>query len=128
MAFMVCRTHLNRELNTTGDILDPVQQGIGSYLQTPRNKPKGSGKAPKTSTKTIFTTELASKQRTLSQQQQGGDEDLGDKDTREDRNNQEGQCTGGNNPDDSGSGSSSDSGSSRASSVTSILWLLNNNR
>ena len=42
MAFMMCGTHLDREVHTAGDSLDPVPQGIGSYPQTPGNKGKGS--------------------------------------------------------------------------------------
>ena len=83
---MMCGTHLDREVHTAGDLSNPVQQGIGSYPQTPRNKGKGSGRAPKTSTKSIFTTESATEQGILSPQQEG-DKDSGDKDTREDRNN-----------------------------------------
>ena len=66
MGFMMYRTHLDREVHTAGDILDPVQQGIGSFPQTPRNKGKGSGRAPKTSTKTTFTSESATEQGTWS--------------------------------------------------------------
>ena len=68
LAFMRCGTHLDREVHTAGDVSDPVQQGIGSYLQTPRNQGKGSGKVPKTSTKRIFTSESVTKPGTLSQQ------------------------------------------------------------
>ena len=125
MAFMMCGTHLDREVHTAGDRSDLVQQGIGSYPQTLRNTGKGSGRAPKTSTKATFTTKSATEKETSSQQQEG-DKDLGDKDTSEDRNNQQGQHTGGNNPDDSGSDSSSDSGSSSPSSVKSILQPCNN--
>ena len=96
-------------------------------MQTPRNKGKSSGRAPQTSTKTTFTTELASEQGTSSQQQEG-DKDLGDKNTREDSNNQQREHTGGNDQDDSGSDSSSNSGSSSASSVKSILRLRTNNQ
>ena len=66
-----------------------MQQGIGSYLQTPQNKNKGSGRAPKTSTKTTFTTELAEKKGTLLQQLEG-DRNSGYEDTREEMNNQHG--------------------------------------
>ena len=45
IAFIMCGTHLDRELHTAGDLWDPVQKGIGSYLQTPRNKGKGSSRA-----------------------------------------------------------------------------------
>ena len=31
MAFMMCGTHLDREVHAAGDLSDPVQQGIGSY-------------------------------------------------------------------------------------------------
>ena len=61
-------------------------------------------------------------------QQQEGDQDSGDKNTREDRNHQLGQRAGGNDPDDTGSNSSSNSGSSSASSVKSILRPRNNNQ
>ena len=104
-----------------------VQQGISNYLQTPRNKGKGSGRGPKTSTKITFITESASEQRTLSQQQEG-DKDSDDKNTSEHRNNQKDQRTGGNDPDDSGSDTSSNSRSSSTLSVTSILWPGNNNQ
>ena len=56
MAFMMCGMHLNSEVHAAGDLSDSVQQGMGSYLQTPLNKGKGSGRALKTSTKTTFTT------------------------------------------------------------------------
>ena len=68
IAFMMCQMHLGREVYTAGDLLDPVQQGISSSLQTPQNNAQSSGRAPKTSTKTIFTTESATKQGTLLQQ------------------------------------------------------------
>ena len=109
MEFMMCGIDLDRQAHTAGDLSDPVQQGIGSYQQTPRNQVKGSSRAPKTSTKTTFTTESATEKRTLLQQQEG-DKDSGDKDIREDRNKQQGQCTGGNDIDNSGSDSSSYSG------------------
>ena len=32
MAFMMCRKQLHREVHTAGDLLDPVQQEISSYL------------------------------------------------------------------------------------------------
>ena len=70
MAFIICGMHLDREVHTTGDLSDPVQQGIGSYLQTPRNQGEGSGKAPKILTKTRFPTEPATKQGISSQQQE----------------------------------------------------------
>ena len=127
MEFTMCGTHLDKEVHTAWDRLDPVQQRIGSYPQTSRNKGKCSGRALKTLTKTIFTTESANEQWT-SLQQQEGDKNLGDKNTREDRNNQQGQCTGRNDPADSGSCSSSNSGSSDTSSVKSILWPRNNNQ
>ena len=50
MAFMICGTHLEKEVHTAGDLSDLVLWGIGSYLQSPRNKGKGSGRALKTST------------------------------------------------------------------------------
>ena len=86
MAFMMCGMHLDSEVHTAGDLSDPVQQGIGSYPQTLRNKGKDSGRALKTSTKTIFITKSATKKVTLLQQQER-DKDLGNKDTREHRNN-----------------------------------------
>ena len=61
----MCRTHLDREVHSVGDLSDLVQDGIGSYAQTPRNKGKGSGRAPKTSIKTTFTTEPATEQGNL---------------------------------------------------------------
>ena len=67
IAFMMCGMNLYREVHTAGDLLDLVQQGIGSYSQTPPNKGKGSSRAPKTSTKTTVTTESATEQGTLSQ-------------------------------------------------------------
>ena len=81
----------------------------------------------KTSTKPILTTESASEQGTLSQPKVG-DKDLGNKDTREKRNDQQGQRTGRNDSDTIGSDSSSYSRSSRSLSVRSILWLQNNNQ
>ena len=60
----MCRTHWDREVHTAGDLSDPVQQGIGSHLQTPRNKSECSSGAPKTSTKTTFTSESATEQGT----------------------------------------------------------------
>jgi hypothetical protein len=120
MAFMMCGTHLDREVHTVGDLTDPVQEGIGSYPQTPKGKGKGSGRTPKTPIKNISTTESATGQGTSSKQQEG-DKDSGDKEPTEERNNQQGQRTSGNDPDDSGSDSSSDSESSSASSVKSIL-------
>ena len=123
----MCAMHLDREVHTAGDLSDPVQQGIDSYLQTPQNVGKGRGRAPKTSTKTIFTTESATEQGT-SLQDQEGDKDLDDKNTRKDRNNQQGQHAGGNDPDDSGSDSSSNRASSSSSSVKSILQPQNNNQ
>ena len=48
MACMICRTYLEREVHSAGDLLDLVQKGIGSYLQTLRNKGKGSGEEAKT--------------------------------------------------------------------------------
>ena len=65
---MMCGTHLDQEVHTAGDLSDQVQQGIGSYPQTTRNEGKRSGRAPKTSTKTTFTTESVTKQVTLAQQ------------------------------------------------------------
>ena len=127
MAFIMCRRHLDKEVHTAGDLSDVVQQGIGYYPQTIRNKGKGSSRARKTSTKTTFTTELATEQGTLSQQQ-GGDKDSGDKDTTEDINKLQGQCIGGNDPANHGSDGTSDCGSSITSSVNSILWPRNNNQ
>ena len=83
----MCVRHLDRQVHTAGDLWDPVQQGIRSYLQTPQNKDKGSDRAPKTSTKTTFSTESTTEKGTLSQEQED-DPDLGDKDTIEHRNNQ----------------------------------------
>ena len=85
---MMCSTHLDREVQTAGDLLNPVQQGISSYSQTPRNKRKGSGRASKTTIKISFTSESATNQGTLSQQQEAN-KDSGDKYTKEDRNNQQ---------------------------------------
>ena len=50
---------LDREVHIVGDLSHLVQQGIGSYLQTPptKGKSKYSGRTPKISTKTIFNTE-----------------------------------------------------------------------
>ena len=127
MAFVMCETNLDREVHTAADLSDAVQQGIGSYLQTPRNKGKGGSRAGRTPTKTTFTTESATEKGTSSQQQEG-DKDSGDKDTGEDRNNQQGQGTSGNDSDNSGSGTSSDSGSSSTSSVKSILWPRNSHQ
>ena len=64
MAFMMCGTHLDRKVHSAGHLSDLVQQGIGSYPQTSRNKSKGSGRVPKTSTKTTFTSESATEQGT----------------------------------------------------------------
>ena len=86
MVFMMCRTQLDREVHTAVDLSDLVQQRIGSYLQTSLNKGKGSARAPKTSTKTTFTSESATEQGTLSQQQEV-DKDSGNKNTTEERNN-----------------------------------------
>ena len=127
MLFMMCGMHLDRDVHTVGDLSDLVQQGIGSYPQTPQNKGKGSSRLPKTSTKATFVTELAIEQGTLSQLQEV-EKDSGDKDTREDRNNQQEQCTSGNDPEDSGSDSFSDSGSSSVSSVQNMLRPRNNNQ
>ena len=124
---MRCGTHLDQEVNTAEDLSDPVQERIGSYPQTPRNKCKSSGRVPKTSTKTIFTTESATEKQTSSQQHDG-DKDASNKDTRKDKNNQQGQCTGGNDPDDSGSDSSRNRISSSTLSVKSILQPQNNNQ
>ena len=107
--------------------LDLVEQGIGSYLHMPQNKYQGSGKSPETSTKTTFTSEAATEQGTLSQQQEV-DKNSGDKNTREDRNNQQGECTSGNDFVDSRSDSCSDSRSSSTSSVKSMLQSWNNNQ
>ena len=123
----MCRMHLDREVHTAGHLLVLVQQGIGSYPQTPWNKGKDSSGAPKTSIKTIFTTKSATEKGTSSQQHEG-DKDSGDNDTSEDRNNQHGLRTGGNDPEDSGSDTSSNSGSSSTSSVNSILRPHNNNQ
>ena len=87
MVFMMCGTHLDREVHAAGDSSDPVQPRIGRYPQTPRNKGNGRGGAPKTSTKTTFSTESTTEKGTLSQEQED-DQDLGDKDTIEHRNNQ----------------------------------------
>ena len=88
IAFMMCQTHLDREVHTAGDLSDLVQQGIGSCPQTPRNKSKGSGRASKTLTKTTFTIESTTEQGT-SLQQPEGDKDSGNKNTREDRYKQQ---------------------------------------
>ena len=120
MLFIMCRMHLYSKAHTAGDLLDPVQHGMGSYPLSPRNKGKGSSRALKTSTKTTFTTQSVTEQET-SLQQPGGDKDSGNKDTRDDRNNQQGQRAGANDPDDSASDSSNNSGSSGTSSVKSIL-------
>ena len=68
MAFMMFDTHLNRKVHTAGDLSDLVQQGIGSYPQTLRNKGKGSGRAPKTASKTTFTILLATEKGTFLEQ------------------------------------------------------------
>ena len=127
MAIMMCGTHLDTEVHVAGDLSDPVQQGIGCYPQTPRNKGQGSGRGPKTSTKRTYTTEPATEQGTSSQSQEG-DKYSGDKDTREDKNNLQGQRTCGNDTHNSGSDSSTDSGSSSASPVKSIHRPRNNNQ
>ena len=67
---MIYRTHLYREVYTAGDLLDTIQRGIGSYSQALRNKRKGSSRTPETSTKTTFTTESATEQRTLPEEQE----------------------------------------------------------
>ena len=85
MAFMMYGTHLYREVHTTRDLSNLIQQGMGSYLQIPPNEGKSSSRAAKTSTKTTFTLESKSEQGTSSEQQEV-DEDLCEKDTREDRN------------------------------------------
>ena len=66
MAFMMCGTHLDREVYTAGDLWDPVPNRIGRYSQPPQNKVKSSSRAAETSTKTTFTTESATEQVTLS--------------------------------------------------------------
>ena len=83
MACMMSGTHLDREVYTAGHLSGPVQKGISGYLHIPRNIGNGSGRAPKTSTKTTFTTQSATEEGILSQQQEE-DKDLGEKDTRED--------------------------------------------
>ena len=55
MAFMMYAIHMDRQVHTAEDLLDPVQQGIGSYSQTTQNKGEGSNRASKTSTKITFT-------------------------------------------------------------------------
>ena len=85
-----------------------------------KDKVKGSSRAPRTSTNPTFTTEEVSKQETLSQQQEV-DNDSSDQDTREDRNNQQGQGYGSKYIKKSGLDSSSNSGSSSALSVRNIL-------
>ena len=80
----MCEMYLDSKVHTVRDLSDPVQQAIGSYLQTPQNKYKGSGRIPKTSTKTIFTTKLATDQGTLAQQEEE-DMVLGDKDKTGDK-------------------------------------------
>ena len=121
------RMQLDKKEHTVGDLSDLVQQGISSYLQTPRNKSKSNGSEPKTLTKSIFTSKSATEQGTLLEHQEG-DKNSGDKDIREDRNNQQGQHTGRTDCNDSGSDSSYNSGSSTASSVISILQPRNNNQ
>ena len=78
---------LDREVHTARDVLDPVQQGIASYLQTleTNNNGQGNDRVTKTSTKTTFTTRSATEQRTLVQKE--GDQDSKDQDTGEARNN-----------------------------------------
>ena len=88
MAFTMCETHLHREVHAAGDLSYPLQQGIGIHLQTTQNNGKGSSRARNTSTNTRFTTVLPTEQGTLSQQQEG-DNDAADENTREDRNNQQ---------------------------------------
>ena len=48
MTFMMCGQNLDKEVHTTEDLSDLVQQRIGSNWQTARNKRKGSGRAHKT--------------------------------------------------------------------------------
>ena len=127
MALVMCGTYMNREVHTAGDFTHPVEQEIGSYPQTPRSQGKRSGRAPETSTKTTFPTGSATEQGTSSQQHEG-DKYSGNKNTREDRYNQQEQRTGGNDHDDSGSNSSSEIASSSALSVRSILQSRNNNQ
>ena len=86
MAFMICGRHLDREVHAAEDLSHPFQQGIGSYPQTPPNKGNGSSRAYKASTKTIFTTELATEEGTSSKKQKGN-MDLSDRNIKEDRNN-----------------------------------------
>ena len=125
----MCTMYLDSKVHAIVDLLDLVQQGINSYPQTPQTKGKGKGssRAPKTSTKTTFTNQSATKQGT-SLQQQEVDKDSSVKDKREDRNNQQGQRTGRDDTDYSGSDTSSDSGSSSTSSIRSILCPQNNNQ
>ena len=66
MASMRCGTYLDREVHTAGDLSDGVQQGIGSYPQTMRNKGNVSNRAPKRSTKTTFAIEFVTEQGSLS--------------------------------------------------------------
>ena len=126
MAFMMYRRHLVSQVHTAGDILDSVQQGIGSYTQTSQHKSNRSRSEAKTSSKTTFTTEAAIKQGTLSEKQEL-DDDLGDKNTREERNNQQEQHKGRNDCDDSESDSSNTSRSSSTWLVKCMLRPRTNN-
>ena len=67
---MMYGTYLDREVHTTEDLLDVVQKGIGSNARTTQttSKDKGNGRASKTTTKTTFSIEPATKQETLLQQ------------------------------------------------------------
>ena len=86
MTFMMYGTHLDREVHTAIHLSNPVQEGFGSSPQTRQNKGKGRGRAPKTLTKTSFTSKSATKQRTLLQEEEA-DKNWGNKYTKEDRNN-----------------------------------------
>ena len=123
----MCRIHLDRKVHTAENLSDLFKQGIGRYLETPQNKGKGSGRVPKMSTKITFTTKSVTKQGS-SVQQQEVDKDSRDMDTREDRNNQQGQRTGGNDVADSGSDTSRHRGSSSSSSMRRILQRRKNNQ
>ena len=82
----MCGIYLDREVHTARDLLDPVQQGIDSYPQTPWKEGKDNNREPEISTKTTFTTKLATQQG-ISLQKYKGNNNLSDKATREDRNN-----------------------------------------
>ena len=86
IGYMMCGMHLHRDVHTAGGLSDPVPKGIVDYRQTSENASESSGRVPKTSIKTTFTTKSAKQQGTLSEQQEV-DKDSANTDTREHRNN-----------------------------------------